>query len=270
MNANKALWERGDFTRIGRLMRDPGRQFVDRLNLRPGMEVLDLGSGDGTTALPAAERGANVLAVDIASNLVEAGARRAREAGLTNLHFQEGDACDLRGIADDRFDLAISVFGAMFAPQPDAVAKELVRVVKPGGRISMANWIPGDPTFVAQMLGIVVKYAPPPAGSVSPMKWGDRSVVVERFGNAGIDQADVHCEREFTNISYPGAPAELLQTFIEYYGPVMNAFDVARTNGTAAQLEAELRELFERSNESGSNERTVIRPAYLRVVVNVR
>ena len=269
MNANKALWERGDFTRIARLMRDAGQKFVDRLDVTRGMQVLDVGSGDGTTALPAAERGANVLAVDIASNLVEAGARRAREAGLTNLHFEQGDACDLSGIPDDRFDLAISVFGAMFAPQPDAVAKELVRVVKSGGRIAMANWIPGDPTLVAQMLGVVVKYAPPPAGAVSPMRWGEPSVVAERFAKAGIAEADIHCEREVTSICYPGEPAELLQTFIEYYGPVMNAFDVARANGAATQLEAELRELFERCNESGSSERTEIRPAYLRVVVDV-
>src|SRR5215475_12558301 len=139
MNPNRALWEKGDFTRIADGMRESGEEFIAGLGVEPGMNILDLGSGDGTTALPAARRGADVLGVDIASNLVEAGNRRAREQGLTNLRFQEGDACNLSELADDTFDLVVSIFGAMFAPGPFDVAREMVRVTRPGGRIVMGN-----------------------------------------------------------------------------------------------------------------------------------
>src|SRR3954471_4262384 len=137
VNPNKALWEKGDFTRIAETMRESGDALVERLEITKGLAVLDLGCGDGTTALPAARRGADVLGVDIARNLVEAGNRRAKEAGLTNLTFQEGDACDLSELADESFDLVLSVFGAMFAPRPFDVAKEMVRVARPGGRVVM-------------------------------------------------------------------------------------------------------------------------------------
>src|SRR6478736_2038990 len=128
MNPNKALWEKGDFTRIAASMRESGEALVKELGVTNGLDVLDLGCGDGTTAVPAAQLGANVLGVDIASNLVEAGNARAQKAGLTNLRFQEGDATDLQELEDDRFDLVLSIFGAMFAPNPFDVAKEVVRV----------------------------------------------------------------------------------------------------------------------------------------------
>jgi ubiquinone/menaquinone biosynthesis C-methylase UbiE len=149
MNPNKALWEKGDFTRIAASMRASGDELVDQLGITAGLKVLDLGCGDGTTALPAARNGADVLGVDIAANLVAAGNRRAKAEGLTNCRFQEGDACDLTDLDDDSFDLTVSVFGAMFAPRPDDVVREMVRVTRPGGRIVMGNWIPGDPTLVA-------------------------------------------------------------------------------------------------------------------------
>src|SRR3954469_1239039 len=148
VNPNKALWEKGDFTRIAETMRESGDALVERLEITKGLAVLDLGCGDGTTALPSARRGAVVLGVDIARNLVEAGNRRAREQGLDNLRFREGDACDLQGIEDGAFDVVVSIFGAMFAPRPAEVAREMVRVTKPGGRIVMGNWIPNDPTMV--------------------------------------------------------------------------------------------------------------------------
>src|SRR6266446_6684217 len=162
MNPNKALWERGDFTRIAESMRESGQALVQRLGITKGLEVLDLGCGDGTTALPAAKLGADVLGVDIARNLVEAGNRRAQTFGITNCRFQEGDACDLHELDDARFDLVVSIFGAMFAPKPLDVAKEMVRVTRPGGRIVMGNWIPNDPTLVAQILRISSSYSPPP------------------------------------------------------------------------------------------------------------
>src|SRR5215212_7156781 len=187
MNPNKALWEKGDFTRIAETMRESGEALVTRLGITKGLKVLDLGCGDGTTAVPAARLGADVLGVDIASNLVEAGNHRAKEEGLTNLSFQEGDASDLADLDDQTFDLVVSIFGAMFAPRPFAVAKEMVRVTRPGGRIVMGNWIPGDPTLVAQLLRISSSYAPPPPeGFVSPMTWGIVDDVVERFVAAGV------------------------------------------------------------------------------------
>src|SRR5262245_52687341 len=184
---NQALWEKGDFTRIAATMRDSGEALVNQLGITKGLKVLDLGCGDGTTALPEARLGADVLGVDIARNLVEAGNRRAREEGLANCRFQEGDASDLRELADRSFDLVVSIFGAMFAPRPFDVAKEMVRVAKPGGRIVMGNWIPNDPTLVAQILKISSAHSPPPPeGFVSPMTWGVESHVTERFAAAGV------------------------------------------------------------------------------------
>src|SRR5262245_20385222 len=187
MNPNQALWEKGDFTRIADSMRESGEALVATLGITKGLRVLDLGCGDGTTALPAARLGAEVLGVDIARNLVEAGNRRAREQRLTNCRFQEGDASDLCGLDDHSFDLVVSMFGAMFAPKPFDVAKEMVRVTRPGGRIVMGNWIPGDPTLVAQILRISSAYTPPPPeGFISPMTWGIESNVIERFAAAGV------------------------------------------------------------------------------------
>ena len=162
VNPNQALWEKGDFTQIAQGMRASGEALVASLGITPGMKVLDLGCGDGTTALPAARLGAQVVGVDIARNLVEAGARRAQAEGLANCVFQQGDASHLDDLADDSFDLCVSIFGAMFAPRPFDVAKEMVRVVKPGGRVVMGNWIPNDPTLVAQTLKISSAYSPPP------------------------------------------------------------------------------------------------------------
>jgi len=214
MNPNKELWEKGDFTRIASAMRESGEALVDSLGITPGLDVLDLGCGDGTTAIPAAERGANVLGVDIASYLVAAGNERARGLGLDNITFQEGDASDLRELEDDSFDLVISIFGAMFAPRPADVAKELVRVTRPGGRIVMGNWIPGYPTLVAQILRISTAYSPPPPeGFVSPMTWGMDEHVLERFEGAGVPTGQIELERDSYTFDYPGTPAEYLGEF---------------------------------------------------------
>src|SRR2546429_8917388 len=210
INPNKALWEKGDFTRIAESMRESGEALVMTLGITDGLEVLDLGCGDGTTALPAAQLGANVLGVDIASNLVEAGNARAQSLGLTNCRFQEGDASDLSDIDDDSFDLVVSIFGAMFAPRPFEVAKEMVRVTRPGGRIVMGNWIPGDPTLVAQILKISSAYSPPPPeGFISPMTWGIEDQVNERFGAAGVHHEQISFERGIYTFRFRGTPSEL-------------------------------------------------------------
>src|SRR5271155_4597503 len=178
-------------------MRQSGKALVRSLEITPPLRALDLGCGDGTTALPLAVLGAEVTGVDIARNLVEAGNRRAAEAGLDQLKFQEGDACNLAGIADHSFDLTLSIFGAMFAPKPFDVAKEMVRVTKPGGRIVMGNWIPNDPTLVAQILKISAAYSPPPPeGFVSPMTWGIENTVVERFAGARVAKEKIAFARD--------------------------------------------------------------------------
>jgi len=267
-NPNKALWEKGDFTRIARTMRDSGEALVGQIGVTKGMKVMDLGCGDGTTALPEAQRGAEVLGVDIARNLVEAGNRRAKEAGLSNLRFQEGVASNLEGIADAGFDLVVSIFGAMFAPRPIDVAKEMVRVTKPGGRIVMGNWIPGDPTLVAQILKISSAYSPPPPpGFISPMTWGMEREVTERFGAAGIAADRISFLRDTFVFRHPGSPAEALDDFRLYYGPTMNAFEAAAKNGKADELRQELVDLFARENTSGNSSTTVIPATFLRVTV---
>lgn len=270
MNPNKALWEKGDFTRIARNMRGSGEVLVGSLGVGPGMKVLDLGCGDGTTALPAARLGADVLGVDIAANLVAAGNARASDEGLANCRFEEGDASKLDGIGDDSFDLVVSIFGAMFAPRPTDVASEMVRVVRPGGRIVMGNWIPGDPTLVAQILRISAAYTPPPPeGFVSPMGWGIDANVINRFGAAGIPAANIALERDTYVFEGPGSPSSLLAAFREYYGPTMNAFEAARQNGKAEELQAELDALFNSQNRSTSPDMVSIPATFLRVTVNI-
>src|SRR5690242_17509162 len=240
-NPNKALWEKGDFTRIAVTMRESGEQLVGKLGITEGLKVLDLGSGDGTTAVPEAKLGADVLGVDISGPLVAAGNARAEAAGLTNLRFEEGDASDLSDLEDESFDLVVSIFGAMFAPKPFEVAKEMVRVTKPGGRIVMGNWIPNDPTLVAQILRISASYSPPPPeGFISPVTWGVEENVVERFTGAGVPEDGIACERDTYFFNYDGTPAELVAIFRDYYGPTMNAFDAAASNGREDELRVEL------------------------------
>jgi len=267
-NPNKSLWEKGDFTRIAASMRDSGEAVIASLGVTPGMQVLDLGCGDGTTALPAARLGAKVLGVDVARNLVEAGNRRAESERLRNCRFQEGDASDLAGLDDDSFDLVVSIFGAMFAPRPGDVAKEMVRVTRNGGRIVMGNWIPDDPTLVAQILRISSSYSPlPPEGFVSPMTWGIEDSVIERFAAAGVPEGRIRFDRDTYTFQFPASPSELLGEFRNYYGPTMNAFEAATANGREAELQAELEDLFNAQNTVGSGNSTLIPAIFLRVTV---
>lgn len=268
MNPNKALWEKGDFTRIAESMRKSGEELVRGLGITKGLKVLDLGCGDGTTALPEARLGADVIGVDIARNLVEAGNKRAEAEGLTNCKFREGDACDLYGIEDQNFDLVVSIFGAMFAPKPFDVAKAMVRVTRSGGRIVMGNWIPNDPTLVAQILKISAAYTPPPPeGFVSPMTWGVESHVVERFTGAGIPKEKIAFFRDTFTFEFPRPPSELVMAFRKYYGPTMNAFEAAEKAGREDALANELNDLFERQNKSGKTDVTSIPATFLRVTV---
>lgn len=269
-NPNKALWEKGDFTRIASLMRQSGEAVVKSLQISPPVRILDLGSGDGTTAIPLAQMGAEVVGIDIASNLVEAGNKRAAEAGLNRVKFQEGDASNLQGVQDHSFDLTLSVFGAMFAPKPFDVAKEMVRVTKPGGRIVMGNWIPNDPTFVAQLLKISTAFTPPPPeGFVSPMTWGVESHIIERFGKAGVPEKKISMVKDtFQFIAPDKNPAQVIDTFRRYYGPTMNAFEAAEKSGRAQELHEQLVELAKSQNKS-NNGCTHIPATFLRVTVSL-
>jgi len=270
-NPNKALWEKGDFTRIAATMRESGEALMKGLGIGAGHRVLDLGCGDGTTALPSARLGADVLGVDIASNLVAAANLRARAEGLANCRVQEGDASDLQGIEDEQFDFVVSIFGAMFAPRPMDVAREMVRVARPGGRIVMGNWIPGDPTLVAQVLKICGAYAPPPpAGFISPVTWGVEDHVIERFTAAGVAKEDIAFSRETYTFQSTRSPAEFLNDFRYYYGPTMNAYAAAEQNGRAEDLHRELTELFERENRATVAGETCIPATFLKVTVNRR
>jgi ubiquinone/menaquinone biosynthesis C-methylase UbiE len=269
-NPNQALWEKGDFTRIASTMRESGEALVQRIGVARGTTVLDLGCGDGTTAIPAAKLGATVLGVDIARNLVEAGNRRARELVVPNCTFQEGDAARLTALPDKSFDLTISIFGAMFAPRPADVARELVRVTKPGGRIVMGNWIPNDPTLVAQVLKTCSAYTPPPPeGFVSPMLWGIEKNVTERFTAAGVPAERIAFARDTFTFRSARPPAAFLQDFRNYYGPTMNAYAAAEKSGRVAEMQHELEELFNRQNQSGDPDTTVIPATFLRVTVSL-
>jgi len=256
------------YPHCGEYERESGEALVNGLGITKGLKVLDLSCGDGTTALPEARLGADVLGVDIAKNLVEAGNKRAKEEGLTNCKFQEGDASNLHELKDQSFDTVVSIFGAMFAPKPFDVAKEMARVTRPGGRIVMGNWIPNDPTLVAQILKISSAYSPPPPeGFISPMTWGIESNVMERFVGAGVPKDRISFVRDTYTFNYPAAPSALVEAFRKYYGPTMNAFEAADKNGRAGDLQKELETLFSSQNKSPSKDATSIPATFLRVTV---
>ena len=270
MNPNKALWEKGDFTKIAAFMRQSGEALVTSIGITTPLRVLDLGCGDGTTAVPLARLGAEVVGIDIARNLVDAGNKRAAEAGLNRLKFQEGDACNLQGVSDHSFDLTLSVFGAMFAPKPFDVAKEMVRVTKPGGRIVMGNWIPNDPTFVAQLLKISSSFTPPPPeGFVSPMTWGVDTHIIERFGQAGVPKEKISLVKDTFHFNSPDkSPTEVVESFRRFYGPTMNAFEAAQNSGKVEDLHSQLLELAKAQNKNNDGG-TSIPATFLRVTVCV-
>jgi ubiquinone/menaquinone biosynthesis C-methylase UbiE len=270
MNPNKALWEKGDFTAIAAFMRESGETVVESLGVKPPLQALDLGCGDGTTAVPLARLGAEVTGIDIARNLVAAGNKRAADQGLRRLRFHEGDACDLQGLDNNSFDLTLSVFGAMFAAKPFDVAREMVRVTKPGGAIVMGNWIPNDPTFVSQLLKISSSFSPPPPeGTVSPMLWGVESHVVERFAQAGVPEENVSMAKDtYYFVSANQGPADFISRFRRFYGPTMNAFEAAEQNGRGEELHSQLLDLAKAHNKS-TNDGTLIPASFLRVTVSL-
>ena len=253
----KAMWMTGDFGQVAKHIETGAEEFIARLALKPGVRLLDVACGSGNLALPAARLGAIVTGVDIATNLLEQARARAESESLT-IQFDEGDAENLP-YADAAFDVVVSMYGAMFAPRPELVAAELVRVCRPGGRIAMANWTPDG--FIGQMFKIGGRHVPPPPNMPSPVKWGEEETVRERL-RAGI--ADLQLTRRMCQFKYPFPPAEVVESFRTYYGPTQRAFDALDAAGQAA-LRNDLERLWAEHNQATDNT-THVEAEYLEVI----
>ncbi len=253
----KSMWMAGDFGQIAKQIETSAQEFIDRLGLKPGDHVLDVACGSGNLSIPAARAGAIVTGVDIAPNLLEQGRARAAAENLT-IQFDEGDAESLPYDAA-AFDVVVSMFGAMFAPRPELVASELVRVCRPGGRIAMANWTPEG--HIGQMFKATGKHVPPPANMPSPIKWGDEETVRERLRD-GI--AELKLTKRICRFELPFSPAEVVEHFRTYYGPTQRAFEALDTNGQAA-LRTDLERLWSENNQATDNT-TLVYGEYLEVL----
>ncbi|MEP6703359.1 MAG: class I SAM-dependent methyltransferase, partial [Acidobacteriota bacterium] len=212
----RGMWIAGDFGEIAKSIEDGGTEFVDRLDLKAGTRVLDVATGTGNLAIPAAKTGATVIGIDIAPNLIEQAIARAKAEGV-EAKFEVGDA-EALPYDDGSFDVVMTMFGAMFAPRPDVTASELIRVTKPGGLIAMANWTPE--AFTGQMFKTGAKHVPPPPGMAPPVQWGSEEKVRERL-SAGI--SDLQLERRKIMFNYPFGPEEVVEHFRKYFGPTQKA-----------------------------------------------
>ncbi len=255
----KSVWMAGDFGQIAEYSAHEAERFIARLNLKPGTRMLDVACGTGNLSIPAAKAGASVVGVDIAPNLLETARRRAAQQGLL-IQFEEGDAEELH-YATGQFDVVATMYGAMFAPRPDKVVAELVRVCHPGGLIAMANWTVEG--FVGKTFRLTSKYAPPPESLPAPVLWGEESVVRERFAGAG----SVETIRRELIFDYPFGPAEVVQFFRKYFGPTQTTFARLDT-ATQQKLAAEMESLWVEHNQ-GDGSRTIVRAEYLEVYVHV-
>ena len=253
----KSMWMAGDFGQVAKVIEANAAEFIDRLQLKPGDRVLDVACGTGNLAIPAARAGATVTGADIATNLLEQARARAESEGL-KIQFDEGDAENLP-YDDAAFDVVVTMFGAMFAPRPELVSSELVRVTRSGGRIAMANWTPSG--FIGQMFKVTGKHVPPPPTMPSPIKWGDEETVRERLQD-GI--ADLKMTPRMCSFDYPLSPAEVVEFFRMYYGPTQRAFGALDETGQAA-LRKDLEQLWVDNNQA-TDGTTYVEGEYLEVV----
>ena len=253
----RATWIAGDFGKIAEMIAHGAVEFVERLDLKSGMKVLDVATGTGNLAIPAAKKGADVTGIDIAPNLIEQANERVKAEGV-DAKFEVGDA-EALPYEDDTFDVTMTMFGAMFAPRPDVTAAELIRVTKPGGIIAMANWTPEG--FAGQMFKVNAKHVAPPPGMPSPVQWGMEDVVKERLSE-GI--SDLKLTRRPIMFHYEFSPADVVEYFRQYFGPTQKAFDSLDENGQAA-LRADLEELWKSKNEA-SDGTTKVESEYLEVI----
>ncbi len=255
----RATWMAGDFGQIAKLNAAEAEGFIRRINLKPGTKVLDVACGTGNQSIPAARAGAEVIGLDLAPNLLEQARKRAAEENL-KIEFIEGDAEKLPFEAA-RFEVVLSMFGAMFAPRPELVAAELLRVCRPGGLIAMGNWTPTG--FVGQMFRITAQHSPPPPGIPSPLLWGDEKIVTDRFGGKGR----LKITKQELLFDYPFSPSETVAFFRKYFGPTQTTFarlDEAGQRALAADLTAHWT-----ANNQGDSNHTVIKAEYLEVHVTV-
>jgi SAM-dependent methyltransferase len=253
----KATWMAGDYGTFAKYLEPSAMEFLERLHVQAGAEMLDVACGAGQISIPAARAGARVTGVDIATNSIERARARAKDEGL-DARFDEGDA-EMLPYEDASFDLVVSLFGAMFAPRPDRVAAELVRVCRPGGRIVMGNWTPGG--FIGQLFKIIGKHVPPPALMPSPLLWGDESTVRERLSEGGTELTLTKRRYPF---NYPFPPSEVVEHFRAYYGPTNRAFAALDDAGGDA-LRSDLERLWTEHNTDDEST-TSIESEYLEVV----
>ena len=256
----KGTWSAGDFGRIATSYEAGAADFIARLGFKPGQRVLDVACGTGNLALPAAKAGAKVVGIDIAPNLVEQARQRAAAAGL-DIQFDEGDA-EALPCESGSFDAVVSMFGAMFAPRPDVVARELTRVTRPGGVIAMANWKPDS--FIGKMFKAIGALVPPPALMPSPLLWGDESKVRERFGE---QVADLRVQPRMIAFHFEQfTPTQVVEFWREFYGPTQRAFEaLAGDAQKQASLRASLEDLWATHNRV-RNSGTVVESEYLEVL----
>ena len=253
----RTTWMAGDFGVIARMIEKGGYEFVDRLDIKPGMRVLDVACGTGNTAIPEAKKGADVTGVDIASNLIEQARARAEAEGV-KAKFDVGDAEDMH-YPNAAFDAVVTMFGAMFAPRPDVTASEMKRVCKSGGFIAMANWTPE--AFTGEMFKIGAKHVPPPPAMSPPLEWGMEAKVQERFAD-GI--SDLQMNRRKILFTFDGSPADVVEHFRQYFGPTQKAFDSLDENGQTA-LRKDLEDLWTRHNRA-TDGTTEVESEYLEVI----
>jgi len=252
----RETWMAGDFGVIASYNIKLGEQFVSRINIGPGMKVLDVACGTGNTTMPAARAGAAVTGVDIAPNLLEQARSRASQEGLS-VQFDEGDAETLP-YPDASFDLVLSMFGAMFAPRPEVVAAELLRVCRPGGAIAMGNWTPAG--FTGKLFKTTARHVPPPPGVPPPVLWGDEATVRQRFGSR---VSKLTCTPQIAEFRYDAPPAGVVQLFRRYFGPTQTAFAKLDPAGQAA-LAADLESVWAQANEAKDGT-TFVQNEYLEV-----
>jgi len=253
----RTTWIAGDFGQIAKYYASQAEEFIKRLDLKPGMKVLDVACGTGNLALPAARTGASVTGVDIAPNLVEQARANARAEEL-NAKFDEGDA-EALPYENASFDVVVTMFGAMFAPRPELVAAELRRVCRPGGFIAMANWTPSG--FIGQMFKTTASHVPPPPGMTSPVLWGVEETVRERLSE-GISKLDTRLQK--ITWVFPFSPADVVEHFRLYYGPTQKAFGALDEEKQAA-LRKDLEQLWATHNQA-TDGTTRVEAEYLEVV----
>lgn len=252
----KTTWSAGDFSEVAKHIETTAESFVERLDIKPGMKVLDVACGSGNLAIVAAQKGADVKGIDIADNLIEAAKKRAEAAGL-DIKFEVGDA-EAMPYEDGEFDLVMTMFGAMFAPRPDVTASELLRVCKPGGIIAMANWTPDG--HAGQMFKLSGKYLPPP-NMPPPVQWGVPEIVAERFGDR---VSDLKTTSRFADMIFEYGPAEVVEHFKTYFGPTVMAFKMIAPENQEA-FRSDLEAIWTENNTK-TDGTTLVKGEYLEVI----